>query len=90
MMACMRFLISGSVQGVFFRQSTVNEATRLGLQGYVKNLRDGRVEVLACGEVRLLAQLEIWLQHGPPMATVSGVEKIQVKEEAIKGFTVRY
>ncbi|HID82831.1 MAG TPA: acylphosphatase [Chromatiales bacterium] len=89
-MACTRFLISGRVQGVFFRQSVVDEATRLGLRGYAKNLSDGRVEVLACGEVGLLAQLEAWLHQGPPMASVSGIEKMQVNEESIKGFTVRY
>jgi len=87
-MACVRFFVSGRVQGVFFRQSAVNEATRLGLDGYAKNLRDGRVEVLACGEVELLAQLETWLQQGPPMATVYGVEKMQVDDKPPSGFFI--
>lgn len=68
-----RFIVSGRVQGVFFRASTAREATRLGLQGHAVNLADGRVEVLAVGEVAALAELERWLQRGPPAARVDAV-----------------
>jgi len=68
-----RFLVSGRVQGVFFRASTVREAERIGITGAVKNLPDGRVEVLAAGTKDHIAALERWLAGGPRMAKVTGV-----------------
>jgi len=68
-----RFLVSGTVQGVFFRASTVREARRLGLSGSATNLADGRVEVMASGVARKVEELARWLASGPPMATVTGV-----------------
>jgi len=70
---CFRCVVAGRVQGVFFRASAREQALRLGVTGYARNLADGRVEVLACGEPDLVAQLREWLRHGPPMAEVSGV-----------------
>jgi len=64
-MPCAKFIICGRVQGVFFRASTRTEATRLGLDGYAKNLADGSVEVLACGDAAALDALHRWLQRGP-------------------------
>lgn len=78
-MACARFLVRGRVQGVFFRASTRDEALRVGLTGYAKNLADGSVEVLACGDEAALAELERWLQHGPPMARVDAVVRASVE-----------
>ncbi len=69
-MAAMRCLISGRVQGVFFRASTRHEAQRLGLGGRAVNLPDGRVEVVACGDPEALAALRDWLRHGPRLARV--------------------
>ena len=74
-MGCVRFVVSGRVQGVFFRASTREEALRLGLTGHARNLPDGNVEVLACGADAALAQLERWLALGPPLAQVSRVER---------------
>uniref|UniRef100_A0A8J8AZH5 Acylphosphatase n=1 Tax=Coralloluteibacterium stylophorae TaxID=1776034 RepID=A0A8J8AZH5_9GAMM len=54
-----RFFVSGYVQGVFFRASTRDEAERLELRGYARNLEDGRVEVLAIGEAAALAATHI-------------------------------
>jgi acylphosphatase len=73
-MVCKRCLVSGKVQGVFYRASTAEQAKRLGLAGYAKNLPDGRVEVLACGEQSKVEELIAWLRQGPPSAKVSGVE----------------
>jgi acylphosphatase len=70
-----RFLVSGKVQGVCFRAATRDEARRLGLRGHARNLPDGRVEVLAAGEAAALDALMQWLQHGPPLARVDGVER---------------
>lgn len=71
---CMRYHVSGRVQGVFFRASTVTEARRLGLCGHVTNQPDGRVEVLAIGTRAQVDALAAWLRRGPPLAKVSGVE----------------
>jgi len=68
-----RFLVTGKVQGVFFRASTVRIAEQLGLRGYARNLPDGRVEVLALGEPLSVASLAEWLKKGPPLASVSAV-----------------
>lgn len=72
-LAARRFLVSGKVQGVFFRASTVRMAEQLGLRGYARNLPDGRVEVLAVGEPAALEALAGWLGQGPPLASVTQV-----------------
>jgi len=69
-----KILISGLVQGVFFRASTAQLARRLGVFGYCRNLADGRVEVLAEGEEGSLQELLGWCEKGPPGACVTGVE----------------
>jgi acylphosphatase len=87
MATAMRFLISGSVQGVFFRASTRAEAERLGLQGYAINRADGRVEVLAAGEAGNIAELAEWLHDGPPLAKVMEVETVPADVAEISGRT---
>ncbi len=67
-------LVRGRVQGVFFRSSTQREAKRLGLTGWVKNLADGTVEVVAEGEDEALRELLGWLQRGPTAARVERVD----------------
>jgi acylphosphatase len=69
-----RCLVSGRVQGVFFRAATRQRARELGLTGYARNLADGRVEVLAVGPAVAVQQLCEWLWIGPPSAKVTGVE----------------
>lgn len=73
-MIAKRCLVSGRVQGVFYRASTAERARALGLIGYAKNLPDGRVEVLACGEDAKVGELIDWLWKGPPAAKVQGVD----------------
>jgi acylphosphatase len=73
-MVAKRCLVSGRVQGVFYRASTSERARALGITGYVKNLADGRVEVLACGEETKVKELIDWLWQGPPAAKVQGME----------------
>jgi acylphosphatase len=58
--------VHGMVQGVGFRYSTQREALKLGLTGYARNLDDGSVEVLACGEADSVEQLVAWLKAGGP------------------------
>ena len=62
MQVCRRCLVSGKVQGVFYRASTAERARELGVTGYAKNLPDGRVEVLACGDEAAVQQLLDWLK----------------------------
>ena len=85
-MATARFLISGRVQGVFFRASTRNEAQRLGLAGSASNLADGRVEVIASGSDDALRALESWLWQGPPSARVEDVKREAIADRDFDGF----
>ncbi|HFC54458.1 MAG TPA: acylphosphatase [Gammaproteobacteria bacterium] len=71
---CMRCVVHGRVQGVFFRASTRDVAGKLGLSGGVSNLPDGGVEVIACGEARALEELRRWLRKGPPLARVESLQ----------------
>lgn len=80
-MVAARFLVAGHVQGVFFRASVRNEALRLGLSGYAKNLDDGRVEVLAHGDAAAIEELARWLQHGPPGACVDRLDRSEAHDE---------
>lgn len=87
----LHLIISGQVQGVYYRASTQAEAQRLGLRGWVRNLPDGRVELLAEGPRSALDALVAWCWQGPPRARVSGVEARWGEEEPAgeAGFVVR-
>ena len=74
--------IEGRVQGVWFRDSTRKEAQRLGVTGWVRNKRDGSVEVVAEGGEEEVKKLAAWCHHGPPSASVIQVDKM---EEPWKG-----
>lgn len=67
-------IISGFVQGVFFRSNTQEIAKQLGLSGWVRNLPDGKVEILAEGEKEKLERLIEWAKRGPELARVENVE----------------
>ncbi len=86
-MTSRRYLISGRVQGVGFRWWVRGKALDLELGGWVRNLPDGRVEVLAGGEDRALTVLEDSLQHGPRLAQVEDVEKVEIQNEIIPHIT---
>ena len=86
-MACARFIVTGRVQGVFFRASTRDFALQLGVTGYAKNLDDGSVEVLASGSTEALAALFAWLHHGPPTARVARVQREEMTPRDLHGFT---
>ena len=74
MSICRKCQVQGKVQGVFFRDSTRQQAERLGLTGHAKNLPDGSVEVLACGSEAGIQQLCDWLWDGSLMAHVEQVD----------------
>ncbi len=73
MPVCIQCSVSGRVQGVFFRASTRAQAQRLGVTGWARNLPDGGVQVLACGEPEAVASLRAWLWKGPSAAEVTHV-----------------
>ncbi len=87
---CVLCHVSGRVQGVFFRGTAQEEARRLGLRGYARNLPDGRVRILACGGDDALAEFREWVHQGPPGAAVDAVDwQEDVDEEPPAGFQVR-
>ena len=88
-MACKRCLVSGLVQGVFFRATTREQAQQLGVTGYARNLPDGRVEVMACGADDRVAALCTWLQSGPPRARVDACDCEHVAGRSCTRFEIR-
>ncbi|MBC9251737.1 acylphosphatase [Pseudomonas alcaligenes] len=89
MRICVHGYVSGKVQGVYFRQSTAEQAERLELDGWVRNLADGRVEVLAEGEEAQVRELAAWLAHGPERARVDALELEEQPVQGVAGFIVR-
>lgn len=84
-------IIHGIVQGVAFRHYTRKEASGLNLVGFVRNLPNGTVEVLAEGEEEALGKLETWLDQGPPSARVESVDLTRCEPEGrYNAFTVRF
>jgi acylphosphatase len=71
---CKKCLVSGRVQGVFYRGAAAQRAGELGVRGYARNLPDGRVEVLACGEDAAVQTFVRWLWTGSSAAKVSAVD----------------
>lgn len=85
-----RVVISGRVQGVFFRQTTKVKARELGLCGWVRNRPDGRVEAVFRGPDAAVAEMLHWCRQGPPAAGVTGVEVVdEAPNGALAGFSVR-
>jgi acylphosphatase len=83
--------ITGRVQGVYYRASTVQQAQALGLRGWVRNRRDGSVEALATGPAEAVQALIEWAQRGPVMARVERVEVQEVlgAAQVLDGFEQR-
>lgn len=87
---CIHALISGRVQGVGFRYATRNQAAALGLDGWVRNLPDGRVEALIAGPADAVEKMQAWLAHGPVWARVDELSIEPMTEPAsLDGFSIR-
>jgi acylphosphatase len=82
-------LVSGRVQGVFFRDSARGQAEELGLSGWVRNTEDGRVEAVFEGESGAVRQMIDWCESGPSSADVDDVSVEQETPEGLSGFEVR-
>ena len=82
-----RCVVGGRVQGVYYRAAAVERAAALELRGWVKNLPDGRVELVAAGSVEALTELTSWLWQGPPAARVDSVHIEEWLGSVPAGFT---
>jgi acylphosphatase len=72
------------VQGVFYRATAARRAQELGIQGYARNLADGRVEVLACGQEEAVRTFVSWLWTGSSASKVTSVDVIDMPADAVK------
>ncbi|QXP84714.1 acylphosphatase [Methylococcus sp. Mc7] len=79
--------VAGRVQGVWYRASAARKAAELGLTGWVRNLPDGRVELVAEGDAETVDALLAWCRRGPPLARVAGLD---VREMAVTGEFVEF
>ena len=84
-----RVIVSGHVQGVWFRESCRREANARGVAGWVRNRADGAVEAVFEGEEPSVAQVVAWCRIGPPRAVVTGVDVVEETPEGLSGFRVR-
>lgn len=85
----LRLVISGRVQGVGFRESCRRQAVAAGVDGWVRNLADGRVEAWIEGTQEAVEQMAAWCQRGPSWASVTGVEVFDETPTATPGFRIR-
>lgn len=90
MTICVRCRVRGRVQGVFFRASTRSQAVALGVNGWVRNLPDGSVELTACGAAAAVEALRDWLWTGPPGAQVTDVRCDAIAPQSFAEFSVRH
>lgn len=82
--------VAGRVQGVFFRVETRRKAVELGLSGWVKNLADGRVELLISGSDSAINQMRTWLLEGPRLARVDDLRLERVDPFSGSGFQIHH
>jgi acylphosphatase len=83
-MICKKCLVGGRVQGVFYRATAARRAQDLGLSGYARNLADGRVEVLACGDDAAVSAFVNWLWIGSSGCKVTSVEVTDAAVDAVQ------
>ncbi len=85
-----KFIVSGRVQGVFYRASVEENASKEGFNGYVKNLNDGRVEACVTCEEQDLQRFVKILQKGSMLSSVEKIERFSCDESFENGFAIRY
>ena len=88
---CVNIIVSGIVQGVFFRAAALRKAKHIGVTGWVKNLPDGRVELMVEGEEILVNQMIVWCKKGPMGAKVENVDiEVLPYLGELSNFKIRY
>ena len=87
---CVHIIVKGRVQGVYFRAYTQKQAVKLNLKGFVRNIANGDVEIVARGDAEALKQLVAWCHKGPLLAKVSEVVvKAYPHHETFEVFEIR-
>ena len=87
-MKCTHLLVSGRVQGVFFRANVRSKANELSLKGYAKNLEDGNVEIVAEGNEEKLKELIEFMRKGPGVAKIENIKITHREPENFKSFEI--
>ena len=82
-------MVSGSVQGVFFRATTKAKADELGVKGFVRNLPDGAVYIEAEGDHETLLEFQSWCKKGPPRAQVNGIDVTEGSLKFYANFSIQ-
>lgn len=92
MMKKVRAIVSGKVQGVSFRMYTCTQAKKLGVCGYVRNLSNGNVEIVAIGKPQQVDALMDWAKSGSPSAVVKNLDIDAITDglEELDNFAIRY
>jgi acylphosphatase len=81
---CKKCWVAGRVQGVFYRATAARRAQELAIRGYARNLPDGRVEVLACGEEEAVQEFVGWLWTGSSACKVTSVDVTDVPADSVR------
>ncbi len=87
-MKTLKIFISGSVQGIFFRQFIKQKASELGLKGFARNLDDGRVEVVAEGRDENVNEMVTACKKGPPHSNVKGIQTQEISNQGFDNFKI--
>ncbi len=88
---CLHIFVSGLVQGVYFRANSLKKAKTLGVTGWIKNLDDGRVELMVEGEKNFVDQMLKWCKHGPPGAKIDNVSvDYELFQNKFTEFIIKY
>jgi len=84
----LRLYITGTVQGIFFRQFIKENADQNGVKGYIRNLEDGRVEIFLEGDMEKVAKMELICKKGPQHAHIRSVEEKPESYQSFKEFSI--
>ncbi len=88
-MQTLSIIVTGKVQGVWYRRSTVDKGIELGLTGEVSNQPDGTVKIIVTGEKEQLDQFTLWCKQGPPKAEVTNLDIKELPLQQFESFRIR-